>query len=80
MNWYSQVNYVATQNYVLNWNGVAVYTAAALVFVAVVALAWLWDPTGVYDQGGNDDTGLAPDHKLQRQIIINDLALRLAAR
>jgi hypothetical protein len=73
-NWFYAVNYVAISNVVA---GVSAVAAGA---VAVIILGFFWDPTSfMWDGPTHDESGLAPDHKLQRQMIINVLSNRLSA-
>ena len=64
-NWFYNTNYVYTVNWGAVSNAVAGVTAVAAGAVAVIILAFFWDPT---ETGGKDGSGLEPDHTLQRQI------------
>jgi hypothetical protein len=75
-NWFYNTNYVYTVNWGAISNAVAGVTAVAAGAVAVIILAFFWDPT---ESGGKDGSGLEPDHTLQRQIVIDSIASRLRA-
>ena len=75
-NWFYNTNYVYTVNWGAISNAVAGVTAVAAGAVAVIILAFFWDPT---DNGGKNDSGLEPDHTLQRQIVIDAISWRLRA-
>jgi hypothetical protein len=58
-------------------NAVAAVSAVAAGALAVIVLGFFWDPTD--DTHFHDESGLAQDHTLQRQMVINTIASRLSA-
>jgi hypothetical protein len=77
-NWFYQDNYVAVQNIGVYQNLVGLQTAVGAITAAVIVKVFFWDPVG---PGGStkDDSGLAPDRTLERQMVVGAMAARLRA-